>query len=144
MHRRATNAESRRCRNRGRGHPSDSAVSETSGGIFFAKIPNTITIDNEKYYQTIFFAILKLIGARIDAEVSTNIGRIDAVIKTADHIYIFEFKLSGTAEQAMAQIHDKQYAEPYLDDGRPVTLVGAAFDKKQRNLGHWLIEPASR
>ncbi len=50
------------------------------------------------------------------------------------------------ADEAMrlrlAQIHEKQYAAGYRDDPRPVTLVGAAFDKAQRNLGHWLIESA--
>ena len=35
--------------------------------------------------------------------------------RTADHIYIFEFKLHGSAEEAMQQIHDKQYAAPYRD-----------------------------
>jgi len=96
----------------------------------------------EKYYQTIFFTVFKLIGAMVEAESRTSRGRIDAVVKTAGHIYLFEFKLRGAAEEAMAQIREKRYAAPYLDDGRPVTLVGAAFDRKQRNLDRWLIQPA--
>jgi hypothetical protein len=109
---------------------------------FFAKVPNTITIANEKYYQTIFFTVFTLIGAMIEAEVSTNIGRIDAVVKTAKDIFIFEFKLHGTAEDAMAQIRSMRYAEQYRDDGRRVTLVGVAFDPATRNLVRWLIEPS--
>jgi hypothetical protein len=108
---------------------------------FFAKVPNTITIANEKYYQTIFFTVFTLIGAMIEAEVSTNIGRIDAVVKTAKDIFIFEFKLHGTAEDAMAQIRDLRYAERYYDDVRRVTIIGVAFDPAERNLGRWLIEP---
>ena len=109
---------------------------------FFSKIPNTITIDNEKYYQTIFFTVFTLIGVSIEVEVSTNIGRIDAVVKTTGHIYIFEFKLNGTADEAMAQIRDKRYYEPYLDDERPITLVGVEFSAKTRNLGaHQLAVP---
>ncbi len=107
---------------------------------FFAKIPNTITVDNEKYYQTIFFTIFTLVGVMIEVEVSTNIGRIDAVVKTADRITIFEFKLNGTADAAMVQIRDKRYYEPYLDDGRPITLVGVEFSGAARNLGEHRIE----
>jgi hypothetical protein len=108
--------------------------------LFFAKIPNTITLDHEKYYQTIFFTVFKLIGAVVEAEVSTNIGRIDAIVKTATDIFVFEFKLDGTARRAMEQIRKMRYFEPYLDDGRRVTLVGAAFSKKTRNLGKFLVE----
>jgi hypothetical protein len=107
---------------------------------FFAKIPNTITIDNEKYYQTIFFTIFTLIGVSVETEVSTNIGRIDAVVKTDDRITLFEFKLNGTADAALAQIHARHYYEPYLDDGRPITLVGVAFSAESRNLGEHRIE----
>jgi hypothetical protein len=109
--------------------------------IFFAKVPNTITIDNEKYYQTIFFTVFTLIGAIIEAEVSTNIGRVDAVVRTAADIFIFEFKLNGSADAAMAQIRQKRYFEPYLDDGRRITLIGVAFAKETRNLGEHRIEP---
>ncbi len=108
--------------------------------LFFTKIPNTITLKHEKYYQTIFYTIFKLIGTAIDAEINTNIGRIDAVVKTKTDIFIFEFKLHGTAAKALKQIHDKRYADPYRDDGRTITLIGAAFDSEKRNLDHWLIE----
>jgi hypothetical protein len=109
---------------------------------FFTNVPNTIAIANEKYYQTIFFTVFKLLGARIEAEVSTNIGRIDAVVKTRTDIFVFEFKLHDTAEAALAQIREKRYFEPFLQGGRRVTLVGVAFDASTRNLGRWLIEPA--
>ena len=109
---------------------------------FFHGIPNTITLKHEKYYQSLFFAVFKLIGAAIAAEVATSVGRIDAVVKTKTDIFVFEFKLHGTAEEAMQQIREKQYAAPYRDDPRKVTLVGAAFDPAERNLGRWLIEPA--
>jgi len=109
---------------------------------FFHNVPHDIVEQKEKYYQTIFFTVFKLIGAMIEAESRTSLGRIDAVVKTAGHIYIFDFKLRGTAEEALQQIREKQYAAGYRDDPRPVTLIGAAFDKEQRNLHHWLIAPA--
>ena len=110
--------------------------------VFFAGVPNTITLDHEKYYQTIFFTVFKLIGAVVEAETSTNTGRIDAVVKTDTDISIFEFKLHGTAEDALAQIRDKHYAQPYLDDGRCITLIGAAFDPATRSIERWLAADA--
>ena len=109
--------------------------------IFFANIPNDITLKHEKYYQTVFFTVFKLIGAAVEAETRTNIGRIDAVIKTGTDIFIFEFKLHGTAREALDQIRETRYAEPYLDDGRRITLIGAAFDPEERNLCDVLVEP---
>ncbi len=106
---------------------------------FFASVPNTITIENEKYYQTIFFTVLKVIGTMVEAEVNTNIGRIDAVLKTAGDIYIFEFKLRGSAEEAMAQIKEKGYADQYGNDSRRCTLIGVEFDRTARNIGKWII-----
>ena len=112
--------------------------------VFFAGVPNTITLDHEKYYQTIFFTVFKLIGAVIEAESSTNLGRIDAVVKTESDIFIFEFKLHGSAEDALAQIQEKRYAQPYLDDGRRITLIGAAFDPSTRNIEHWVTAHEGR
>ncbi len=108
--------------------------------IFFAGIPNNITLKKEKYYQTIFFAVFKLLGAAIDVEVNTAIGRIDTVVKTKQDIFIFEFKLHGSAEEAMAQIHKKRYADAYRDDGRRITLIGVAFDEVERNISEWVCE----
>jgi len=105
-------------------------------------VPNTITLKHEKYYQTIFFVVFKLIGARVDAEVSTNLGRIDAVVETPARVFLFEFKLHGTAEEALAQIREKGYPEKCLGQDREVILIGAAFDPDTRNLGRWLVEPA--
>ncbi len=107
---------------------------------FFSSVPNTITIENEKYYQTIFFTVLKVIGTMVDAEVNTNIGRIDAVVKTDSDICIFEFKLRGTAEEALAQMREKEYAAPYRDDPRTVRLIGVEFDREKRNIGRWIVE----
>ena len=112
--------------------------------IFFADIPYDIQLANEKYYQTIFFVLLRLLALDVDCEVRTEAGRIDAVVKTESHIFVFEFKLQGTAEEALAQIHQRRYYEKYLADDRKIWLIGAAFDPQTRNLDHWLVETACR
>ena len=107
---------------------------------FFANIPYDIQIANEKYYQTIFFIIFRLIGLFIEAEARTSIGRIDAVAQTEKYIYIFEFKLNGSADEALKQIHDKAYYQKYLGSDREIILVGANFSTKSRNIGEWKTE----
>ena len=106
--------------------------------VFFADIPYDIHLANEKYYQTVFYLVFRIVGLDIDCEVRTEVGRIDAVVRTASTIFVFEFKLHGTADEALAQIREKRYFEKYLDDGRDVVMVGAAFDPETRNLERWL------
>ncbi len=107
---------------------------------FFSCMPCSIAVQHEKYYQSLVYAIFKLVGVSIDVEVSTNIGRIDAVIKTDQYIYVTEFKLRGTAEDAMRQIHEKKYYEKYLREGKEITLLGVAFDQNERNITQYLME----
>ena len=59
----------------------------------------------------------------IKVEATTNKGRIDAIITLDDHIYLFEFKFNKTAQEALDQIHERQYYEKYLSQPKPITLV---------------------
>ena len=110
---------------------------------FFANIPANITVKREKYYQTLFYAVFVLIGARTHAECWTNRDRVDAVVETPCGIYVFEFKLNDTATAALAQIKEKGYHEKYLRSGKKVTLAGVAFDAEMRNLSDRQIEVAT-
>ena len=103
----------------------------------FAGIEYDLHISHEKYYQTLFYLTFTLLGFRISTEVKTNLGRIDAVIESKS-IYIFEFKFSGTKEEALAQIRNKKYYEKYLNKGKDIYLVGAEF--KDRNIGDYAAE----
>jgi hypothetical protein len=107
--------------------------------VFFANIPYELAVDREKYYQSLFYAIITMIGLSVDAEVSTNQGRIDCVLQTADTIYIIEFKLNGTKEEALKQIEDKQYAQKYLRSNKAIVLLGVEFDQKSHNIGDYLL-----
>ena len=111
---------------------------------FFANIPANITVKREKYYQTLFYAVFVLIGARTHAECWTNRGRVDAVVETPCGVYVFEFKLNDIAAAALAQIKEKGYHEKYLRAGKRLTLVGAAFDAGMRNLSDRRIEVAAQ
>ena len=102
-----------------------------------ASISYELHIKQEKYYQTIFYLIFKLIGLEIQAEVRTNQGRLDAVIETAKAISIFEFKLSGSAAEALAQIEMRAYYAPYLAKGKPLHLLGVNFEMDSRSVTEW-------
>lgn len=103
----------------------------------YANIDYDLHINKEKYYQTIFYLVFKLIGLQIDAEVKTNKGRIDAVIELADSIYIFEFKIDQNATVALEQIETNAYYQKYQERNKTITQVGANFDRNERNITDW-------
>ena len=70
-------------------------------------------------------------------------GRADLVAKCPEGIYVFELKRDGTAADALGQIREKGYAEPYRADGRPVYLIGLAFDSQTRQLVDAAWEPST-
>ncbi len=106
---------------------------------FFAGISYELNAQTERHYQVIFYIVFRLMGQFTEAEVRSAKGRADAVVKTRDRIYVFEFKLSGTAEEALAQIGERGYLIPYTADGRQLVKVGVEFDAAERNLGRWVI-----
>lgn len=107
--------------------------------VLFANIDYDLHLANEKYYQTIFYLIFKLMGLRIDAEVRTNDGRIDAVVELAG-IYLFEFKLNKSAAVALQQIQDQRYYQKYQLRDKPITAVGANFNTQSRTVDEWKSE----
>ncbi len=106
--------------------------------VFFANIPYDIALKQEKYYQSLFYALFTLLGYQVEAEVRTNDGRIDCVLTTQSHIYIIEFKLHESKEQALQQILEKQYAQKYLCSEKQVVLLGVEFDQDARNIGGYI------
>lgn len=105
---------------------------------FFADFPYELNEGTERHYQVVFYLVFKLMGQFTEAEVRSARGRADAVVKTPKYIYVFEFKLNGTAEQALRQIDDKGYQIPYQADGRELVKVGVEFSAEKRNISRWL------
>ena len=50
-----------------------------------------------------------------------------------------EFKLDGSAEEALQQIKDKHYAIPFAMDDKQTYLIGMNFDNQTRNIEKYLI-----
>lgn len=108
-------------------------------------LPYGIQLKYEKYYQSIIYLIFKMCGMDVMAESMTNIGRIDAVLKSGTYIYIIECKIDRSAKEALDQINDKEYANRYYNnmlDGYKVIKIGMNFssDNKVRNIEEYLVE----
>lgn len=107
---------------------------------FFSDIPYELARDLELHYQNVLFIVFKLLGFYTQVEYHTSNGRIDMVVKTEQYIYVMEFKLNGTAEEALKQIHDKQYALPFVSDNRKLYKIGVNFKQEIRGIEKWIIE----
>jgi hypothetical protein len=105
----------------------------------FADTPYELVKDLENHYQNVLFIVTKLMGLYVKAEYHTSEGRIDLMLQTDDYTYVMEFKLDGTAEEALAQINDKNYALPFAADHRKLIKVGVNFSSKTRNIERWVI-----
>ena len=105
--------------------------------ILFENISNIIVHKTEKYFHSLFYLVIKMLGFNIEAEILTIKNRIDAVLKTETHIFIIEFKINQSAEKAIQQIKDKKYALKYADDKRIITLLGINFDTKKKIIEDW-------
>lgn len=107
---------------------------------FFADTPYELIRDQELHYQNVLFTVFKLIGFYVKAEYHTSQGRIDLVLQTDEFIYVMEFKLEGSAEEALRQINEKNYAQPFAADPRKLFKIGINFSSQTRNIERWIVE----
>ena len=91
---------------------------------FFADTPYELARQLELHYRNVLFIVFKLVGFYTQVEYHTSRGRVDLVLKTNDYIYVMEFKLEGTAQEALKQINEKQYALPFASDPRELFKIG--------------------
>ena len=107
--------------------------------VFFAGMPYDLSDNTERHYQAVFYVVFTLMGQFVETEIRSAHGRADAVVKTKDTIYVFEFKLNGSAEEALRQIDEKGYLIPYRLDGRRLVKVGVNFSKERRNVDRYIV-----
>ena len=107
----------------------------------FASIPHDWYRKNpigqyEGFYAGIVYSCFAALGYELRAEDTTSTGRIDLTLQTPDKILIIEFKLAkyGSADDAIKQIIDKQYADKFKTDNRPVYLIGMSFDEQSKTM----------
>ena len=106
---------------------------------FMADTPYELIRDQELHYQNVMFIVSKLLGFYVQAEYRTSQGRIDLLLQTDKYVYIMEFKLEGSAEEALKQIEERNYAAPFASDSRKVLKVGINFSAQSRNIDKWIV-----
>ena len=96
--------------------------------------------DTELYFQNFLFVFFRLLGLYVEVERATSDGRTDMIVQTKDYIYIFEFKLDRSADEALRQIEDKGYARPFAVDTRQLYKIGVNFSSEKRCVEEWKVE----
>ena len=113
---------------------------------FLSSIPYTMRRkedekERERYFQYTFYLIMRLISVyTVYTEKVQSQGRVDCIVETPQYVYIFEFKLDGTADEALLQIEEKGYAREYDSDKRQVFKIGASFSSETGTIGDWKIK----
>ena len=113
---------------------------------FLSSIPYNAEKQDENHYKTLFYLIARLCTPYVvKTEEASAAGRSDMVVETESAVYVFEFKLDGTVEEALAQIDSKGYLIPYSvtkdknGNDKKLVKVGVSFDAEKRTLGEWKI-----
>ena len=107
---------------------------------FYSSIPYDAERQDENHYKTIFYLVFTLATEYcVRTEQRSAAGRCDALIETDDSIYLFEFKLDGSAEEALKQIDEKGYAIQYEAGAKRVVKIGVNFDKDLRTIDRWIV-----
>ena len=113
---------------------------------FLSSIPYNAEKQNENHYKTLFYLIARLCTPYVvKTEEASAAGRSDMVVETESAVYVFEFKLDGTVEEALAQIDSKGYLIPYSvtkdknGNDKKLVKIGVSFDAEKRTLGEWKI-----
>lgn len=97
--------------------------------------------EREHYFHYTFYLIMRMMSCyTIYTEKQQSEGRVDCIIEVPNYVYIFEFKLDGTATEALAQINDKGYALPYATDSRPLYRIGVSFSSEIGTIEDWAVE----
>lgn len=99
--------------------------------------PDGQSMSYEREWRDQIYLILTLLGENVQCEVHSSTGRADCVIKTSKFIYILEYKMDHSADEALRQIEDKGYAKAYGIDQRQLIKVGISFSSKTRNINEW-------
>ncbi len=117
----------------------DDALKELK--TFLSTIPQTDNTDYEGHYQCILYVVFYILGSyQQDVEVHTPRGRVDMVLRTRTHLYLFELKFNKSAREAIEQINIKNYSERFALSRLPIVKVGINFSSETRSITDWIIE----
>lgn len=112
----------------------------------FASLPYSATSEEksekiaEQNFQNVFYLVFTLLGQWSQVEVYNYKGRADCILENGNNIFIFEFKVDSSADEALSQIEENHYAEKYKTSNKNIVKIGANFSTKTRTFTEWKIE----
>ncbi|MCQ2229302.1 MAG: PD-(D/E)XK nuclease domain-containing protein, partial [Bacteroidales bacterium] len=106
----------------------------------FSNTPYELVKDLENHYQNVMFIVSQLCGIYTRAEYHTSEGRIDMTMETSDYVYIWEFKFEKSAQEAIDQIEEKHYADPFRSSGKKIVCIGVNFSHAIRGIDEYLVK----
>ncbi|WP_407444289.1 PD-(D/E)XK nuclease domain-containing protein, partial [Fibrobacter sp.] len=107
---------------------------------FLSACPYELEPEQERHFQSVMFILTALCGYHVQIEEHTNKGRMDMTVQTSDYVYIFEFKFNKSAEEALAQIDEKGYADRFQSDARTLMKIGVNYSTAKRNIDEWTMK----
>jgi predicted type IV restriction endonuclease len=101
-------------------------------------IPDQNYIQNEeKFFHAVIHLIFTMVGTDVRYEFHTPMGRADTVVITSERIFIFEFKINESAEDALKQIINKRYAEALRHRHLPIVGIGVSFQTSFKGISDY-------
>ena len=107
---------------------------------FYADADYQLTGKLEVYFQNSLMVLFRLMGFYVEMERHTSRGRMDVTLKTKDYVYIMELKVDKSADEALQQIEDRQYAAPFAADPRELFKIGVCFSSEERGISEWKVD----
>jgi len=96
--------------------------------------------ERERYFHYTFYLLMRMVSVyTVYTEKQQSEGRVDCIVETPNYIYIFEFKLDGTADEALSQIEEKGYVRPYEADSRKLFKVGTVFSSETGTISDFKV-----
>ena len=81
----------------------------------------------ERDFQNVVYVLFLLMGQPTYSEVQNSLGRADCIVETDEYVYLFEFKVDSSADEALSQIRRHEYAARYAADLHREALIGTAL-----------------
>jgi hypothetical protein len=106
--------------------------------ILFSTIPYEIFLaKREAFFHAILHLSFQGLGLLTQSELSGAQGRADCVVQSKSGVYVMEFKLDGSAEEALAQIREQRYGHRFLNQPLPIIALGINFSSEKKAVAEW-------
>ena len=101
----------------------------------FSHIPARLHIQEERFYHSLLQVAFEACGLKILSEHPFSQGCIDLILELPSLFYVIEVKFNRSAQEALVQIEENKYYEPFLSEEKNIRLLGLDFKKETSKQG---------